>query len=168
MIVQRTIEIGEFHESSAVLQRFVLLCETRFLLLPFCALERSPLASPFIVSFKEQSSKIQKDGSESCSVRTTCALMASVNKSHLKIKLRSPSHLSAFESILTVCHHHFMWCMGRCSNTVSATLLHCLYRSLSGRKLCWWSSPPVSAGSPQENTAALVFHSADETDLTLN
>lgn len=171
MILQRTTEMRELHETLAVLQRFVLLCKTRYLLPPFSALKRSPLASPFIVPFKGQSSKIQKDSSESCPVWTTCGLVVWLISSWLKIKVSSPSHLSAFESstsdpncmpsfhvvhgkVLKYCFCHFApfffiktWVGRSCDDENPSSL-------------CWQPSG--------EHSGPCFFHSADEADLTLN
>lgn len=69
MILERTIEMRELPESSAVLQRFVLFCKKKKSHTSILSFKRSPLASPFIVPFKGQPSKILKDSSESCPER---------------------------------------------------------------------------------------------------
>lgn len=98
-------------------------------------------------------------------------LVTSLIKSCLKVKLRSPSHLSAFEIItsdLNSVPYHIHVMNGKVFKHSFCHSALLFLQKCEWKKLCWWSSPPASAGSPQENVLALVFHSANETDLTLN
>lgn len=160
MIVQKTTEMRELPESSAVLHRFVLLCKTGCLLPPSSAVKRSPLASPFIVPFKGQSSKIQKDTSESCPVWATCGLVIWLISS-LKLKVSTSSHLSVFESITSDpdCMPSFHVVHGKELKDSFCHFAPLFVQSVSGQKLCWWTFFPVSAGSLQENMVAHVFFS---------